>query len=106
MTTVAKVKPWVQPAPFKIDGSVLPEDVQHALVNHCLAVENMYDYCDGDFTAVFDLNSPLYLNEDFEEEFDDEDEPVSTGVNYTEIIKQHLPADYKESRIGVFFCNG
>ena len=96
--TIAKVKPWVQPAPFKIDGSVLPEDVQHVLVNHCISIENMYDYMDGD------LNSPLFLNEDFEEEFDDE--PISTGINYTEIIKQHLPADYKESRIGVFFCNG
>lgn len=98
--TIANVKPWTQPAPFKIDGSVLPENVQGALVNHCIEVENMYDYMDGDFTAVFDLTSPLYLDEDY---YDDEE---SNKIDYIEIIKQHLPADYKESSIGVFFCNG
>ncbi|EBS4516464.1 hypothetical protein DQT32_03420 [Salmonella enterica subsp. enterica serovar Braenderup] len=99
--TIATVKPWVQPAPFKISGSVLPSDVQDALVEHCLNVENMYDYIDGDFTAVFDLTSPLYLDEDF-----DEEESEDRGVDYIAIIKQHLPADYKETKIGVCFCNG
>lgn len=102
--TIAKVKPWVQPAPFKIDGSVLPSDVRDALVEHCLETENMYDYTDGDFTAVFDLTSPLYLDEDFDDE--EEDSPEECGVDYVAIIKQHLPADYKEKRIGVYFCNG
>ena len=102
--TIAKVTPWVQPVPFKISGSVLPRDVRDALVEHCMNVENMYDYTDGDFTAVFDLTSPLYLDEDFDDEEDDEQE--ESGVDYIEIIKQYLPADYKETKIGVYFCNG
>lgn len=96
--TIAKVKPWVQPAPFKINGSVLPSDVCDALVEHCLETENMYDYCDGDFTAVFDLTKPLYLVDDVE--------PDDEVIDYVAVIKQHLPADYAENKIGVFFCNG
>jgi hypothetical protein len=97
---IAKVKPWTTPAPFKIDGSVFSLDVQETLVNYCLEVENMYEYCDGDFTAVFDLTEPLYMEDPTE---GDPDEEI---IDYTAVIKQHLPADYKESSIGVFFCNG
>lgn len=100
MFEIAKVRPWIQPAPFKIDGSVLPRDIRDELVNHCLEVENMYDYCDGDFTAVFDLTKPLFLVDLTEGEPDEE------VIDYVAVIKQHLPADYKENKIGVYFCNG
>lgn len=98
--TIAKLLPWVQPAPYRIDGSVLPEDVQEELINYCLEVENMYDYCDGDFTAVFDLTKPLYLEDPTE---GDPDEEI---IDYVAVIKQYLPPDYAETRIGVFLCNG
>lgn len=89
--TIAKVTPWVQPAPFKVDADDLglSEDKIRELVDYCIDNENMYDYMDGDFTAVFDLDDP--------------DEEIADSI---EIIKQHLPADYKETYIGVWFCNG
>ncbi|AFC21813.1 hypothetical protein GAP32_363 [Cronobacter phage vB_CsaM_GAP32] len=98
--TIAEVRPWVQPSPFKIDGSVLPCDIRDDLVEYCLDTENMYDYCDGDFTAVFDLTKPLFLEDLTETEPDDE------VIDYVAVIKQHLPDDYKETTIGVYFCNG
>lgn len=100
MTKVAVLKPWLSPAPFKIDGKIFEHDVRDALVEYCCEIENMYDYCDGDFTAVFDLTSPLFL-----EDLTDGD-PEDNVIDYTAVIKSYLPKDYNETTIGVYFCNG
>lgn len=100
--TIANVTPWVQPAPFKIDADDLglSEDQLQDLSHHCMEMENMYDYMDGDFTAVFHLSGTLFLEDPTE---GDPDEEI---IDYIAVIKKHLPEDYKENSIGVFFCNG
>ncbi|SOK59182.1 hypothetical protein [Yersinia phage fHe-Yen9-03] len=103
MAKFSTLRPWVPPANFKINSSVFEEWVREALVQYCIENDNMYDYCDGDFTGVFNLDTTLFID-GFIEEGETEDDDVN--IDFINIIKEHLPEDFSEKRIGVYFCNG